>query len=262
VQRTSRLCQQQCCTTVCAPHHHARLRHVLCECSSAVTADAATLCNEVSGLLLCQNGHSTTSGMQHTCEIPRTHPPPSVPCVFLVLACRPEVPHGLGRKAQDRLPLHLSMTEAVRRKFDLLDQQYTSTLQQRLQQTLHYSQAGSSIAANTTGSPSSTGAWDSSHAHADAAPVVGEQLLTVTVQGRVLSKGHIETGSYIPPAEQADALKLLAGETAGMCVFLGEMHSCGCEVSLCSSLQRSVGRHILHHACCTLRVGAVAIGSS
>jgi hypothetical protein len=101
------------------------------------------------------------------------------------------------------------MTEAVRRKFDLLDQQYTRTLQQRQQQTLPYAAAGSSSAASLTAH--STGTWGV-HAAAEAGPIVEPQLLTVTVQGQVLSKAHIQAGSYIPAAEKEDALKLLAGE--------------------------------------------------
>lgn len=118
------------------------------------------------------------------------------------------------------------MTEAVRRRFDLLDQQYTRTLQQRTlqQQTLQYSHAGSSAA-----SPAGTGAWDMAHmhAHAERVPAVEPQLLTVTVQGRVLSKAHIQAGSYIPAAEQADALKLLAGEAAEWLLLLTERSQSG-----------------------------------
>jgi hypothetical protein len=101
------------------------------------------------------------------------------------------------------------MTEAVRRKFDLLDQQYTRTLQQRQQQTLPYPAASSGPAASRTAH--STGTWGV-HAAAEAGPIVEPQLLTVTVQGRVLSKAHIQAGSYIPAAEKEEALKLLAGE--------------------------------------------------
>jgi hypothetical protein len=100
------------------------------------------------------------------------------------------------------------MTEAVRRKFDLLDQQYTRTLQQCQQQTLQHPAAGSTTASMAA---HSTATWGV-HAAAEAEPTVEPQLLTVTVQGRVLSKAHIQAGSYILAAEQADALKLLAGE--------------------------------------------------
>jgi hypothetical protein len=113
------------------------------------------------------------------------------------------------------------MTEAVRRKFDLLDQQYTRTLQQRQQQTLSYTAASNSAAASLAAH--STWTWGL-HATAEPGPIVEPQLLTVTVQGRVLSKAHIQAGSYIPAAERADALKLLAGEFSS-CVHW--MHSSG-----------------------------------
>lgn len=147
----------------------------------------------------------------------------------MLLACRPALQHhGLGRKVRNRLPLHLSMTEAVRHKFMLLDQQYTRTLQQQQQQQKplrHHSLAAEGrigscspttatpcrstahAGSTTAGQLAGEGSWVAAEQAA-----VAPQLLTVTVQGRVLSKEHIKAGSYIPPPEQAEALKLLAGE--------------------------------------------------
>ena len=104
--------------------------------------------------------------------------------------CRQTLP-APGKTLGQRLPLHLSMTQSACNRFEVLKQRYQQTLTLR----------------DTCSSSRQQG--EEQYVEA-AAP----QLLTVTVQGAVLSKAHINGGSYIRPEELPRARKLLAGEWA------------------------------------------------
>lgn len=83
------------------------------------------------------------------------------------------------------------MTQSACNKFDTLRQRYQQALTLR---TAHES--------GMLGSQQQQQQW------VQAAP----QLLTVTVQGAVLCKAHINMGSYIRPQELQRARQLLAGK--------------------------------------------------
>jgi hypothetical protein len=90
---------------------------------------------------------------------------------------------------RQRLPLHMSMTQSACGRFETLKQRYQQALTLR-------STASSSLSSSTQ------------QQRSQAAP----QLLTLTVQGAVLCKAHINAGSYIRPQELEQARRLLAGE--------------------------------------------------
>lgn len=99
-----------------------------------------------------------------------------------------------GKTLRARMPLHESMTQSACNRFETLKQRYQQALTLR-----------------ATSNASST---FSSQQHEQQQPWVraAPQLLTVTVQGAVLSKAHINAGSYIRQQELPRARKLLKGE--------------------------------------------------
>jgi hypothetical protein len=115
-----------------------------------------------------------------------------------------------GKILRERMPLHVSMTQSACNRFETLKQRYQQALTLR------------TIRSNTAISSGSPGGYQQQQ-WAQAAP----QLLTVTVQGAVLCKAHINVGSYIRPQELQRARKLLTGEQrlAGECSM-----SCSAEI--------------------------------
>jgi hypothetical protein len=113
-----------------------------------------------------------------------------------------------GRKLRQRLPLHLSMTEAICNRFDALLQQFqqaTATLREG------------------SGAPQSLQQQRPASGHGiscEAPQLVAPQLLAVTMQGAVLNKAHINAGSYLRgPQEVQRARRLLPGVCCeGCCV--------------------------------------------
>lgn len=127
-------------------------------------------------------------GLQTTCQHCR--------CVcFCVL--RPSLRHRQvlpppGKTLRARMPLHESMTQSACNRFEMLKQRYQQALTLRA----------------TSNASSTFSSQQQQHPWVRAA----SQLLTVTVQGAVLSKAHINAGSYIRPQELPRARKLLEGE--------------------------------------------------
>lgn len=97
-----------------------------------------------------------------------------------------------GRTMRQRLQLHMSMTQSACGRFEALKQRYQQAL------TLH----------STTSSSVHSSTQQQKQALLQATP----QLLTLTVQGAVLCKAHINAGSYIRPQDLERARRLLAGE--------------------------------------------------
>lgn len=139
--------------------------------------------------------HEAVTCMQHQhimADSVATYSHKHRPCTYVIIPCRQVLPPA-GKTLRERLPLHVSMTQSTCNKF--------ATLQQRYQQVITLRAAGGS-----------TQQQQQQH-WMQAAP----QLLTVTVQGAVLSKAHINTGCYIRPQELPRARKLLAGERSACC---------------------------------------------
>jgi hypothetical protein len=99
------------------------------------------------------------------------------------------------------MPLHESMTQSACNRFE--------TLKQRNQQALTLRATASSSNAFSSQQQQQL---EQQQPWARAVP----QLLTVTVQGAVLSKAHINAGSYVRPQELPRARKLLEGESPEM----------------------------------------------
>jgi hypothetical protein len=93
---------------------------------------------------------------------------------------------------RQRLPLHMLMTQSACGRFETLNQRYQQAL------TLH----------STAISSLNSSMQQQQQLRLQAAP----QLLTLTVQGAVLCKAHINAGSYIRPQDLERARKLLVGE--------------------------------------------------
>lgn len=102
-----------------------------------------------------------------------------------------------GKILRERMPLHVSMTQSACNKFETLKQRYQQAL------TLRTTRSNTPISSSMPG-----GYQQQQQRWAEASP----QLLTVTVQGAVLCKAHINVGSYIRPQELQRARKLLTGE--------------------------------------------------
>lgn len=123
------------------------------------------------------------------------------------------------------------MTKSARNKSSLLDQQYTITLASQKLTMQRQNGVNSSIGLNSSAGKSGAGAAVIPHADgfqssarsasgsrsgaAGSWAVVDPQMLTVTLQGSVLAKEHVRSGSYIHKDQQSGACKLLEGRHLG-----------------------------------------------
>lgn len=139
--------------------------------------------------------------------------------LLLLLLCRPAARRSaLHDKLRARLPLHLSMTEATCARFELLKQRYSQTVQlQKLTLQQHpHQHSCTQFAASAMGATAAPGAGTAADLDLLGRSMPQQlqfvaQLLTVTIQGAVLSKAHVRAGSFMSAEQQQDAAKLLAG---------------------------------------------------
>lgn len=132
---------------------------------------------------------------------------------------------AMKAKISNRLPLHMSMTKAVRQRFAVLDQQYTNTTSlQKLQQLDDSNDSHKSKGVAAPGSPVLGTTVQADFYKSGSHRPVLPQMLTVSLQGSVLLKDQIKSGSYICETQQSSARKLLEG----MPQLCRTFHICWC----------------------------------
>jgi hypothetical protein len=151
------------------------------------------LCTAI--MLHAAQWHVPRQGLQAKRVEPRELSACAAPQLIGLYRCRQVLPQP-GKILRERMPLHVSMTQSAYNRFGILQQRYQQALTLR------------TIRSNTAIISSSSPGGYQQQQRAQAAP----QLLTVTVQGALLCKAHINIGSYIRPQELQRARKLLTGE--------------------------------------------------